>query len=373
MAIDFSSYITKIEEVLKNALPKNPNSEWQKKSFGKLPNGTNAEHFAPLLLPTRNLMDQGGKRWRPLLLILCTELVCETNKKNSNKKSKLALENAYKLTSLIEFIHTASLIHDDIEDNATIRRGKPCAHIAYGIDTALNAASYLYFQAATCISQIKVDKKTKNCIYKMATTQVRRLHLGQAMDIEWHKNPSLFPSIEEYNAMISLKTGTLSFLAAWLGFFIGGESLSIAKKAGNIACLIGVGFQILDDVQNLTTGNKGKIKGDDIIEGKKSLPILLHISHHPEDKTKIEELFNKVKSATNNSVNSTTSNNNIYLLINEFISIIESSGAIEEAFLQGKNLVQKKYIELTQLLDKEQKTASAKKICALFEQMLPLA
>ena len=164
-------------------------------------------------------MDLGGKRWRPVLLVLCSEL-CREAKKNA----PLSLEQTYSITPLVEFVHTASLIHDDIEDSAETRRGKPAAHITFGLDVALNAGSWLYFVAPETIDSLKVSAEFKLQLYALYTQELRRLHLGQAMDIYWHRNPHLFPSVQEYTQMVHLKTGTLASLAVQTGFLAGGAT-----------------------------------------------------------------------------------------------------------------------------------------------------
>ena len=85
--------------------------------------------IALLSAPCASLVSGGGKRWRPLLAVLAYQLAGGSG------------DDIYTLAPLIEGIHTASLIHDDIEDNSELRRGKPAAHVAYGLDSALNSGS----------------------------------------------------------------------------------------------------------------------------------------------------------------------------------------------------------------------------------------
>ena len=80
----FTSYLEKIEKSLQQIIPTESNSEWNNLSFGNIPECVNNDHLANLLTPCRNLMDLGGKRWRPLLLILCYELACQSGKKDGN-------------------------------------------------------------------------------------------------------------------------------------------------------------------------------------------------------------------------------------------------------------------------------------------------
>ena len=320
---EFLHRLTKIEEALNKSLSLEFSEKWQKDSFGNLAEAITKNFIQNLITPNKNLIDLGGKRWRPLLLILCYE-----KQKALNGDKALIPEQAYALTPLVEFVHTASLIHDDIEDSADLRRGKPAAHITYGLDTALNAASWLYFQAPVCINTTDISDEQKLTLYKVYTNELRRLHLGQAMDIFWHRTPSLFPTKEEYQGMVRCKTGTLASMAAKIGYLAGGAGLEEAEKAGETAANIGMGFQIIDDVINLTTGNPGKKRGDDIVEGKKSLPVLIHIERCPEDTKEISRLMAQ---ASKEGIDSPA--------VEECIKLLEKSGCIKEAAKLGKKLI----------------------------------
>lgn len=350
---EFKTILQNIEKSLQKALPSGTNEEWQFRTFRNISDSVTDQHLANLIKPCRNLMDLGGKRWRPLLLILTSELCRE-----SGKKSPLSMQQTYDITPLVEFVHTASLIHDDIEDSADTRRGKPAAHITYGLDTALNAGSWLYFQAPVVIDSLDASTEFKNQLYALYTQELRRLHLGQAMDIYWHRNPHLFPSAQEYTQMVHCKTGTLASLAVQTGFLAGGATPEEALKAGTIAAFLGEGFQILDDVQNLTTGNPGKKRGDDIVEGKKSLPVLLHISENPQDKEKISELFKKAGSEGIDSP-----------AVEECIGILESKGAVQKALEKGKSTIIENINALVIFFGSAEKSKSAKMIIELFDSM----
>lgn len=344
MNLQFTSRLEKIEEVLVTNLPENLNFSWIQQSFGDLPPAVTHKLIAPLITPCRNLLLLGGKRWRPLFMLLCGELALETTRTKAFAKTNMTPENIlmriYNLTPLVEFVHTASLIHDDIEDSADMRRGKPAAHSTYGIDTALNAGSWLYFEAATCIqvacstttSDInqhsptadavfhKTDFSLPVALYDALNLELRRLHLGQALDINWHANNDDIPTSCEYMAMTALKTGTLASLAARVGILAGGGSVLQANRIAAHATNIGVAFQILDDVKNLTTGNVGKKRGDDIVEGKKSLPILYHLEQKPED---FQDLMDCLKKARLEGIHSPS--------VEKAIDIITTSNAIEKA------------------------------------------
>ncbi len=351
MNSEFSNRLEKIELVLKEFLPAQINNAWKELSFGKIDSCINQEHIDVLAQPCALLISLGGKRWRPLLLVLCAEMVKEA------KNTDADIEKAFMLTPLVEFAHTASLIHDDIEDGADTRRGKPCAHITYGMDVAINAASWLYFEAASAIKKIELEDSVKLRFYDLFLTELRLLHLGQAMDIKWHRNPDLIPSIEEYTAMVRNKTGTLARLAVKTGILAGGGTDSEVEKAGQIAQDIGVGFQIIDDVKNLTTGNPGKKRGDDIVEGKKSLPVLLHLQSCPQDEKELACLFVQ---ARDQGIESPA--------VEKAISILQNNGAITQAEEKGRSLVIQKAEELAGLFGTE--TRSGTLIKDLFNKML---
>jgi len=263
-----------------------------------------------LFKPAKDMLSRGGKRWRPLLMTL----VCE---------SLGGGEASLPLAPLVEFSHNASLIHDDIEDDSDERRGKPAIHKTYGVDTAINSGSFLYFLSLTCIENCGMNDK--HHIYKLWAECMRRLHLGQAMDISWHKNISFIPGIDEYYTMCALKTGCLSRFAAELGVYAAHAPDEAAQQLSSAAEKVGIGFQIMDDVKNLTTGIPGKRLGDDLIEGKKSLPVLLYLHRYPE---KREQVFYTFHSARANGAAAPE--------VKRLIQSLEAAGILAEATEKGK-------------------------------------
>ena len=149
------------------------------------------------------------------------------------------------------------------------------------------------------------------------------------MDIYWHREKSVFPTQAEYEAMVRNKTGTLASLAAQVGMLAGGATTQQAAQAGETAAQIGIGFQIIDDVINLTKGNPGKKRGDDIVEGKKSLPVLIHVESRPQDKEKLSALMEQ---AATQGIDSPA--------VEECISLLQSSGCIEKAAQKGRTLIE---------------------------------
>jgi len=276
---EYTEQLSKIEAELKRWLPENPDSIWAEKIFTDIGKNTSADSMRFLIDPIKELIFRGGKRWRPLLMTL----ICETLGGG---------DASIPLSPIVEFSHNASLIHDDIEDESDKRRGKPAIHKMFGVDTAINSASFLYFLASSCIEDSGINKEQ---IYKLWLECMRRLHLGQAMDINWHRNISIVPSIEEYYIMCRMKTGSLARLAVELGAMAAGAPPKTVEMLSEAADKMGVGFQILDDVKNLTTGIPGKKRGDDVVEGKKGLPVLLYMHKYPEKRELIFYQFHAAK------------------------------------------------------------------------------
>ena len=287
----YTRRLEKIEAVLERWLPESFNKgdgasqDWAAEVFPGIMDKSNPQLLQALTAPSKDLLSRGGKRWRPLLMTL----VCEALGGG---------DAALPLVPLVEFCHNASLIHDDIEDNSDERRGKPAVHIIHGVDAAINSGSFLYFLPLACIDSWNADPHCKLKVYSLWAAYLRKLHLGQAMDIHWHRNSEIIPSLDEYFTMCKLKTGCLARFAAELGAVVA-EAVNDPTSRyslGIAAEKLGVGFQILDDVKNVTTGIPGKKRGDDIVEGKKSLPILLFLHYHPQEREMVFRCFKAARS-----------------------------------------------------------------------------
>ncbi|GMO44256.1 MAG: hypothetical protein Ta2B_24960 [Termitinemataceae bacterium] len=242
----YDELLAKIEDILKTALPADENADWAQSVF--LTENTN---HSQLTSSCCDLLLRGGKRWRPLL----AALICE---------SFGGGQAVLPLSPLIEFCHNASLIHDDIEDNSDLRRGKPAIHKIYGNDTAINSGSFLYFLPLVCVDSWSAPDSFKLRLYQLWAANMRRLHLGQSMDIAWHRDRDFFPVVEQYFQMCALKTGVLAKMAVLTGALAAetaGADTKITMRTqilADAAEKIGAAFQILDDVKNLTAEIAGK-------------------------------------------------------------------------------------------------------------------
>jgi len=224
MDTKYTQRLQKIEAELEKWLPQTPDASWlemvfeqfHRKALSPSPQAPASllKLAASLTRPGWDLVNRGGKRWRPLLMVLAAECIA----------GEAGGAAALPLTPLVEFPHNASLIHDDIEDNSDERRGKPAIHMIYGTDTAINSGAFMYFLPLACLSAWAKDL-TAPCfiqqIWEVWASHMRALHLGQAMDIAWHRDFNSLPGLDEYDRMCRLKTGCLASLAAVLGLYSG--------------------------------------------------------------------------------------------------------------------------------------------------------
>lgn len=298
------------------------------------------QDFSDAFETIKYMLESGGKRWRAILVVLCAKAL-KNDTYFSPYKNKPNL--IFKLAAVVELIHTASLIHDDIEDSAETRRGKPATHIKFGLDTALNSASWLYFFPLQRMRICELTHDNRATLIGFTTGAIYCLHLGQALDISWHRNPAYFPTFEKYEEMIKLKTGTLAGLAAIFASYFTGISESQMEAFSIVMQDFGIAFQILDDIKNITTGVAGKNKGDDIVEGKKSLPVILHVQTKPDDKEKLTRLFEKAK---NEGINSSA--------VQDAISLLNSSDCIARATAYAKEKFANVKAELKKITYDEQ-------------------
>lgn len=276
----YNRKLQKIEEEIFKAFPEEADLPWIRRVSGEADPGGRPGDYTAFIRPARELLVRGGKRWRPVMMLLSCELTGGNDK-------------ALSFVPLVEFPHNGSLIIDDIEDNSLWRRGKEAIHLLYGQDLSINAGNLLYFMPTTIIDKADISDALKLKLYRFYSENLRRLHLGQGLDILWHRNKETVPSPEDYEQMCRYKTGSLARMAAQIGVAVGGGSEKEIGILGSVCEDIGVGFQIMDDVINLTTGNPGKGRGDDVVEGKKSLPVIYHLREHPDDIPVFQQLFKR--------------------------------------------------------------------------------
>ncbi|KAK6530255.1 hypothetical protein TWF694_003618 [Orbilia ellipsospora] len=179
------------------------------------------------------------------------------------------------ITYVIEMLHNSSLIIDDIEDNSTIRRGMPSAHMVFGMSESINTASFLF---AKCLQAIL---KLSSGAAQIYAEELANLHLGQGLELRWTFYKEC-PSEEQYMQMVDGKTGGLFRFAGRLMKLEATQNKNL--DVDDLLTLMGRYFQIRDDYQNLGSKDYALTKGSltDLDEGKYSF-ILIHALNNTRD------------------------------------------------------------------------------------------
>ncbi|KAI8909201.1 isoprenoid synthase domain-containing protein [Gorgonomyces haynaldii] len=212
-----------------------------------------------VLEPFEYLVKNPGKSFRSQLL-LAFQTWIPTKDSDLNHISKI-----------VDMLHTASLLIDDIQDNSDLRRGQPCAHKIFGTAQTINSANYVYFLALQ-------EAMTFGNLHLIAdfNAQMLELHLGQGMDIYW-REAGKCPTEDEYLLMVRNKTGGLLRLAVHLLLAASTQPLD---KYDDLVNALGMFFQIRDDYMNLTEYSDAKGFAEDLTEGKFSFPLVYCIQRN---------------------------------------------------------------------------------------------
>jgi len=212
-----------------------------------------------LLIPLigKHILSSGGKRIRPLFLMLSADLC-------GYKDSNRAL-----LGAIIEAIHTASLLHDDVIDGADTRRGKPASHVMWGNQIVILVGDYLYSNAlklAVTQKSQKIMEALSNATTSMTEGEILQLH------------KTGYPEItkEEYFQIISAKTGILISAACRIGSILANQPDEKEAALVSFGLKTGIAFQLADDVLDYMAKPEdlGKRLGKDLEEGKITMPLI---------------------------------------------------------------------------------------------------
>jgi octaprenyl-diphosphate synthase len=222
----------------------------------------------------------GGKRIRPALLLLSAKLL--------NYKGN----GAVKLASVVEIIHTATLVHDDIIDEAQIRRGRPAANTQWGNSKCVLAGDWLYMQA------FKVAVQERNFrILDVLIELTQQMVEGELLQME---KLGKAISLQEHLDLIYRKTACLFSVCMRAGGILGGASADQEQRLGQYGRDLGLAFQIVDDVLDLTASESvlGKPVASDLREGKATMAIIHALERcslaerHQIETVMVERAFN---------------------------------------------------------------------------------
>jgi octaprenyl-diphosphate synthase len=203
------------------------------------------------------IVDAGGKRMRPILVLLSANSLAYTGKAHIS------------LAAVIEFIHTATLLHDDVVDLSNLRRGRPTANANWGNAPSVLVGDFLYTRAF----QLMVAIGNMDVLKLMANT-TNRIAEGEVLQLELAGNPDC--SEQDYNRVIENKTAILFSAATEGAAIIAAADRDHRHAARDYGLHLGMAFQLIDDVLDYE-GNAvtmGKNVGDDLAEGKPTLPLI---------------------------------------------------------------------------------------------------
>lgn len=208
------------------------------------------------------IINSGGKRMRPALVVLCAGAAGYRGTQQ------------HELAAVVEFIHTATLLHDDVVDESDLRRGNKTANAMFGNAASVLVGDFLYsraFQMMVSVGSMRVQEilaDATNTIAEGEVLQLLNVHNADA-------------NVEQYLQVIRFKTAKLFQAAARLGAILGGLPPEMEDAYANYGMHLGTAFQLIDDVLDYSGDEEatGKHLGDDLAEGKPTLP-LIHVLHH---------------------------------------------------------------------------------------------
>lgn len=261
------------------------------------------------------IVDAGGKRLRPLLVLLFANAVKYSNKEHIN------------LAAIIEFIHTATLLHDDVVDMSSLRRGRATANAKWGNSPSVLVGDFLYsraFQMMVTIGSMPIMAILSNTTNVIAEGEVQQLVNARDPDV----------TEENYLSVIHKKTAVLFEAAAQCACVLANASEDKQERARQYGYHIGVAFQLVDDILDYSgdTEAMGKNVGDDLAEGKATLPLIYTMKHGDSASA------NLIRSAITESKSDSLS---------DIISAVQQFGGIEYT----KNLAQEHAAKAKATLD----------------------
>jgi octaprenyl-diphosphate synthase len=218
------------------------------------------------------LQSGGGKRLRPILVLLSGRLFGEVN------------PGLIRMAAVVEMIHTATLVHDDVIDLAKTRRGRPSINVVWGNHTSVLAGDWLYMQAF----QIALRERhfpTLDLLINLTQMMVE----GELLQLE--RVGKIGVTEADYMELIDRKTASLFSACARLGAISVGAGETVEARLGDYAWNLGIAFQLVDDILDFTSREKilGKPVGNDLREGKVTLPLIYALEAADAEERKLVE------------------------------------------------------------------------------------
>lgn len=243
------------------------------------------------------IISAGGKRVRPSLLLLCAGALGYQGVQH------------YNLAAVVEFIHTATLLHDDVVDDSSLRRGRPTANEIFGNSASVLVGDFLYSRAFQMMVEVQ-DMRVMQ-ILSEGTNVIAEGEVMQLMNIH-------DASLDEagYLRVIRSKTAKLFEASTQLAAVLTGQSLAIERACADYGQALGTAFQVIDDALDYDgeTTEMGKNLGDDLREGKTTLPLIVAMQRGTP--TQAQAIREAIETGT-------------VTQLDEIIAIVKSTGALE--------------------------------------------
>lgn len=222
------------------------------------------------------LRASGGKRVRPALLLLSNFAV----------GGKASDDNVIRLATVMEMLHTATLVHDDIIDNADTRRNRASVNARFGNQSAVLMGDWLYMSAfETSLKERSLE------ILDILTRLTRKMTEGELIQLTTLGKSDI--SEDEYFDILQRKTAFLFSACCEIGAILGGAPKERQEALKNYGMNLGTAFQLADDVLDFTADEEilGKASGADLLEGKLTLPLILLVRENPAVKKDLEQIM----------------------------------------------------------------------------------
>ncbi|MCG9727202.1 octaprenyl diphosphate synthase [Vibrio brasiliensis] len=272
------------------------------------------------------IVSGGGKRIRPLLAVLSARSLGYQGEAHTTA------------AAFIEFIHTATLLHDDVVDESDMRRGKATANAAFGNAASVLVGDFIYtrsFQMMTELGSLKILKLMSDAVNVIAEGEVQQLMNCNDPDT----------TEESYMQVIYSKTARLFEAATQIGAILNEAPAEVELALQNYGKYLGTAFQLIDDVMDYTSDGEemGKNVGDDLAEGKPTLPLLYAMEHGTEEQTQmIREAIEKANGMER---------------LNDILVAMEETGSLEYTRKKAYQEADKAIAELDVLDDSVYKQA----------------
>lgn len=216
------------------------------------------------------IINSGGKRIRPMLVLLSAKLLNQCT------------EKTIKLATIIEFLHTATLLHDDVVDTSDLRRGKATANAQWGNAPSVLVGDFLYSRAFEMM--VELESLDVMGVLSNATCVIAE---GEVLQLTNVKNPNI--SEQQYMQTIQGKTAMLFEASSHSSAILSNASIQEAQALKEYGLQLGMAFQLVDDILDYAgdATNLGKNIGDDLAEGKPTLPLIHAMQHSSETQSQI--------------------------------------------------------------------------------------